>query len=31
VLVAESYFGNKKRKVKFIWVILSIPIKCNWI
>ena len=28
-LVDESYFGNKKSQVKFIWVIPSIPIKCN--
>ena len=31
VLVDESYFGNKKSKVKFIWAILSIPKKCNQI
>jgi len=31
VLVDESYFGVKKGKVKFIWVIRSIPIECNWI
>ena len=29
VLGDESYFGNKKSKIKFIFVILPIPIKCN--
>ena len=29
VLVNESSFGNKKSKVKIIWGILSISIKCN--
>ena len=29
VLVDESYFGNKKSKIQFIFVIFPIPIKCN--